>query len=71
MRALVFPDGMKLIHDLDTQGTELYDLSSDPGELVNLFDASDPAHRARLAALVTFFSAHEFRAPGYSLPLRK
>jgi Sulfatase len=70
-RAMVFPDGHKLIYDTRYRTRELFDLRSDPGELHNLVD--DDPHRARpyLAALAAFFDAHGIQQDGYSVPYRR
>jgi arylsulfatase A-like enzyme len=68
-RAIVAPDGMKVIVDLRRQVVEAYDLSRDPGELDDVWDDGDPEARARArlaaAALEAYYEAREARAPGY------
>jgi arylsulfatase A-like enzyme len=58
IRAMVMGD-YKVIED-DTRGSqEIYDLSRDPGELDNLFDAlGEDGAGQRFAVLHTFFRAH-------------
>lgn len=71
MRAMLFPDGIKVIHDWHHNVIELYDLRSDPAELTNLYDESNEEHRARFAKLQSYFRAHEFRKEGYKIPYRR
>ena len=69
-KALIFPDGMKAIVD-DRHGTaEVYNLKSDPGELINLLDAEDPRAAERIRAVKTFFEVHQLPRPGYVVPFR-
>jgi hypothetical protein len=68
-RALIFPDGKKVIRDGRRGTFELYDLKSDPGELHNLFDDA-PDASTRLDALRTFFLAQALRREGYEPPFR-
>lgn len=60
-RAMVFPDGMKLIADDKLHTLELYDLNRDPGELENLFDIRPDAGAQRRALLDSFFDAQRLR----------
>ncbi len=66
--ALVFPDRVKAILDLHRGTEEVYDLARDPGEQRNLADTEDG--RRRLFLVERFFSAHAYRAPGYTTPYR-
>lgn len=69
-KALIFPDGMKAIVD-DRHGTsEVYNLKSDPGELINLLDADDPRAAERISAVKSFFEVHKLARPGYAVPFR-
>ena len=68
MRALVFPDGFKIIHDRRRGTAELYDLNRDPGEAHDLLDESGAAGQARLQTLRAFFRAHTLARPGYRVP---
>jgi hypothetical protein len=70
-RALVFPDGVKVIHDSRTHSIEIYDLAKDPGELVNLYDEADPAMVERARVLLRYFAVHTLARPGYTVPYRK
>jgi arylsulfatase A-like enzyme len=67
-RALVTPDGMKVIYDTRSQTVEIFDLNRDPKEEKNLFGIAgdDP-----LGELRTFFQVHTLRRPGYEVPYRK
>lgn len=69
-KVLVFPDELKAIVD-DRHGTsEVYNLKSDPGELINLLDADDPKAAERIAAVRRFFELHEYKQEGYETPFR-
>ncbi len=57
-RALVFPDGTKIIAQEDQGSVELYDLEKDPGELDNLAD-DRPDVESRFDALDTYFRTNE------------
>jgi arylsulfatase A-like enzyme len=70
MRAMVFPDGYKLILDERNGTLELYDLTKDEAELDNLFDRPESRGPERLAVLQAYFEAHEYRSPGYEKPFR-
>jgi sulfatase-like protein len=69
-RALVTPDGLKVIEDLRRKTVEVYDLVSDPGETRNLFDVDTARSDAALAALRTFFAAHTRTEGGYTPPFK-
>jgi arylsulfatase A-like enzyme len=66
LRAMVFPDGWKAIHDRRKGTFELYDLTRDPAELRDLAD--EPGGQSRLELLKAFFYVHELRRPGYAIP---
>lgn len=67
-RALIFPDGQKIIHDRRRDTVELFDLRKDPIERRDLFDQSGVAGENRLLALQGFFKAHTLARPGYKVP---
>lgn len=60
-RAMVFPDGMKVIADDKLHTLELYDLNRDPGELENLVDSQPDTSAQRRALLDSFFDAQRLR----------
>lgn len=68
-RAIVTPDGMKVIVDLRRKVVEAYDLANDQMELDDVWDDGPPAttERARIAAaaLGAYYLEREARAPGY------
>lgn len=66
-RAMVLPNGLKLIHDTRTQANELYDLGKDPGETQDLSGNAELLAEP-LATLQAFFEAHRYRANGYQPP---
>jgi arylsulfatase A-like enzyme len=71
LQAMLFAgdDGLlKIIRDKRRGTVELYNLTTDPGELQNLYRESDPASRAKIAMLNVFFQAHTLREGGYSPP---
>ena len=69
-RTLVFPDGFKVIVD-DRNGTaEVFNLKTDPGELVNLLDV-DPRAADRVVAVHQFFEVHRYKQGGYVVPYRR
>jgi len=68
-RAMVLPDGLKIILDDRNRTPEIYDLKQDPGELRNLAD--DPQLSARPKAMLErFFKAHRIKREGYKIPYR-
>jgi arylsulfatase A-like enzyme len=67
-RAIIFPDGYKVIHDRRQGTVQLFDLKVDPLELHDLFDDSGALGAARLGALEAFFKAHTLNRPGYVVP---
>lgn len=69
LRAMVFPDGTKVIEDVRHGVSELYDLRADPGERNSLYDAAGDA-RPQLAELQAFFELYELRREGYEPPFR-
>ena len=68
-RAIVMPDGMKVIVDLRRKVVEAYDLTNDQMELVDVWDDGPPGARSRAqvaaAALEAYYLEREARAPGY------
>jgi hypothetical protein len=69
-KALIFPDGMKAIIDDRHKTSEVYNLKSDPGELINLLDADDPRAAERIKTVRTFFDIHKRSENGYVVPFR-
>lgn len=65
---MVFPDGIKALYSVKKKRKEVYDLVHDPEEENNLAD--EPWAKDRLKALRAFFKAHEYSAPGYTMPSR-
>ena len=57
-KALYFDDGYKLIVDDAQQTQELYDLTTDPGEQLNVIAGPSSNGRARLGRLRQFFATH-------------
>ena len=70
-RTLLFPDGVKGIVDERNHTIEVYDLVSDPGELVDLLDGENPTAPDRIDVVRRFYSIHEHRRPGYKVPYRR
>ncbi|APR86307.1 Phosphonate monoester hydrolase [Minicystis rosea] len=69
MRAMVFPDGFKIIHDRRLGTVELFDLNTDPREKHDLFEQRGEDGAARLRALQAFFHTHTLKRPGgYRVP---
>jgi arylsulfatase A-like enzyme len=70
MRALIFPDGFKVIHDRRRGTVELYDLNKDPRELHELLDQGGAGADgdARLRTLSAFFRTHTLKRDGYRVP---
>ena len=66
-QTMIFPSGLKVIYDTQTQSAELYDLSKDPGELEDLSGNQDLLAEP-LATLQAFFEAHRYKANGYKPP---
>ncbi len=65
LRTAIILGHEKILIDRRRKIVEVYDLSRDPGELDNLYDA-DPARFApALSALSAFSRAHDYAAPGY------
>jgi hypothetical protein len=67
-RAMVFSDGLKVIEDLRRKTVEVYDLTTDPQELRNLFDKDPARSDFALATLRAFFAAHTRTEGGYVPP---
>jgi hypothetical protein len=68
-KAMLFPDGHKVIVDDRHHTSEVYDLRRDPGELENLLDAR-PRASERVQVLRAFFDVHEIEREGYQVPYR-
>ena len=68
LRGMIFADNRKLIQDKRKGTYQLYDLSADPRELVDLADTSGGAADAGLDVLSSFFHVHELRLEGYEAP---
>lgn len=68
-QALVFADGIKVVCKRAASGCEIYDLTNDPREELNLADDREDA-RERIGAVNAFFEAHRLKKPGYELPTR-
>jgi hypothetical protein len=69
-QALIGRDGVKVIRNLNEKTVELYDLRTDPKELVNLVDERPELAEERLGLLGAFFDVHELKRPGYQIPSR-
>jgi hypothetical protein len=69
-RALVAPDGLKVIDDPRRKVVEVYDLAKDPGETRNVFDLEPGRSDVVLAELRSFFAVHAWREPGYEEPYK-
>jgi hypothetical protein len=59
-----------VIEDLRRKLVEAYDLSHDPGETRNIFDAEPARADAGLATLRAFFAAHTRTEGGYEVPFK-
>ena len=70
-QAMLFGNGRKVIRDLRQNTLELYDLTLDPGELVNLSDSIDPDEDEHVLLLRSFFQMHTYRKNGYRVPYVK
>jgi hypothetical protein len=65
LRRAIFSGDLKVIVDERRKTVEAFDLSADPGELVNLYE-SDPARvRPALATLLRYFEQRAARKDGY------
>jgi hypothetical protein len=69
-RALMEPDGLKVIDDPRRKVVEAYDLARDPGEMRNVFDLEPGRSGVALAELRSFFAVHAWREPGYEEPYK-
>jgi arylsulfatase A-like enzyme len=69
-RALTTPEGLKVIDDPRRALVEVYDLTADPGETVNLWGRDPARAEPALAALRAFFATHALRRPGYEAPYK-
>ncbi len=70
-KAMVFPDGHKVIVDDRHHVAEVYDLDTDPGELHNLLDSEDAEAWKYVGLLRKFFGAHTLWRIGYRAPYRR
>jgi len=70
-RALYSPDGLKVIEDTRQKTVEVYDLSKDPNETINLFNIDRGRSDRALATLRAFYDAHALRRDGYRPPFRR
>lgn len=70
-QALVFPDGYKVIYDMRSRTSELYDTNADPAEANDLSDAKPELLRERVGTLRAFMNAHTLKRTGYKKPYRK
>lgn len=70
LRRALYLGRLKVIEDLRRKTVEIYDLSTDPKELQNLFDEDNAEHREALAALRAFFTAHALTEGGYEPPYK-
>ena len=68
-QALILPDGHKVIVDNRLHTVELYNLTTDPGEITSLADDEERLLRP-LSLLQQFFQVHTNRTPGYTPPYR-
>ncbi len=68
-RALTLPDGLKVIEDPRRKVVEVYDLTADPGETRNLFDADPARADPALATLRAYFAVHAVKG-GYEPPYK-
>ncbi|MCS6898348.1 MAG: sulfatase [Myxococcales bacterium] len=66
-RAMIFPDGHKVIHDRRRDLAELYDLIRDPGETRNLYD-NEPLTTPHLDELQRFFDERTLEPPPFRPP---
>jgi arylsulfatase A-like enzyme len=71
LRAVVFSDGIKVIHHRKSGTIEIYDLNADPREKRNLSDDSTPGLEQKVEFLHDFFRTHTLRREGYQVPHRK
>jgi arylsulfatase A-like enzyme len=69
-RAIIQPDGLKVIEDARRKVVEAYDLSIDPGETRNLYDMEPARVDTALAALRAFFAVHARTEGGYEPPYK-
>lgn len=71
IQALFFPNGMKAIRDLTHNTREVYDLTSDPGELRDLSASAEDSVERYSAGIQVFFETHTLKRPGWTPPWRK
>ncbi len=69
-QALIFPDQIKVILDLPSYTTEVYDLKRDPKELRNLLDDPRRNVEPHIAATERFFAEHTLKVKGWKPPWR-
>ncbi len=70
-QAMLFDDGFKVVRDLRRETLELYNLQTDPGELVNLSDDVDLEQEEHVLLMRSFFHVHTYRENGYRVPYVK
>jgi hypothetical protein len=70
-QSMVLPNGLKLIHNQKEGTFEIYDLTKDPGEKHNLYDAMGQEGPKQMQKLVAFFDRYRIRRKGYEVPYRR
>lgn len=71
IQGLVLADGMKTILDLRKQVVEVYDLTTDPEERIDLAEGGAPAVEAAIETTKLFFESHRRKDAGYEPPWQK
>lgn len=68
-QALFFPDGIKVLRDLQTDTVQVFDLRRDPKELHELTDTQRDVE-PYIGATERFFETHTLKIPGWKPPWR-
>lgn len=71
VQALVYPDGIKAVRDVQHHTLEIFDLSTDPLEQSNLNGSPRFPHERYAAGVGEFFDSHKLVRNGYTPPFRK
>jgi len=71
MQMIIFPNGIKVIQDLQHRTLEIYNLRADPDETNNLLEVMGPTGDEYVNGLRLFFKVNAYTRDGYVPPIRR